>query len=63
MLANYFHSHDYIPENHKKLKSQAYFHSLTHSSLAIGVGVDLAIVLDDGQAGRDGGHHFILAVL
>lgn len=36
--------------------------ALTHSGLAVGVGVDLAIVLDDGQAGGDGGHHLIFAV-
>lgn len=37
--------------------------ALTHSSLAVRVGVDLAIVLDDGQAGWDGGHHLIFTVL
>jgi len=51
-----------------KIKSQRYiqintFPLLTHSSFAIRVSVDLTIVLDDGQAGRNGGHHLILTVL
>lgn len=37
--------------------------NLTHSSLAVGVGVHLAIVLDDGQASWDGGHHLIVTIL
>ena len=45
------------------ISSKHISHALTHSSLAVGVGVDLAIVLDDGQTGRDGGRHLILAVL
>lgn len=36
---------------------------LTHSSFAIGVSINLPIVLDDGQACRHGGHHLILTVL
>lgn len=42
---------------------QTYFHALTHSSFAIRVGIDLAIVLDDGKTGRDGGHNLILTIL
>lgn len=62
MLIYLVYTQDYIPENHKKTTLQTYVHVLTHSSLAIRVGVDLAIVLDDRQAGRDGGHHLILTV-
>lgn len=36
--------------------------TLTHSSLAIRVRVDLSIVLNDGQAGGNGRHHLILAI-
>lgn len=50
-------------EGQRKRKLQVPIQTLTHSGLAVGVGVDLAIVLDDGQASGDGGHHLIVAVL
>lgn len=59
----YMYTLDYIPQIYTKHKFTSYSLVLTHSSLAIWVGVHLAIVLDDGQTGRNGGHHLILAVL
>lgn len=47
----------------KKAEVASSHSTLTHSGLAVGVGVDLAIVLDDGQAGGDGGHYLIVTVL
>lgn len=58
MLANYL-----LVGSYSRKPEKVYFHVLTHSSLSVRIGVDLTIVLDDRQAGRDGGHHFILTVL